>query len=76
MEDMIATMMAKRDQCTAMMMMERQTRIETVLLRDTHSRLESSRTNLSSARSECARRGGAGCVRAELSQQSSLASLA
>ena len=75
MEDMVATMMAKRDQSTAMMMMERQSRVETeFLLRDTHSRLESSRTNLSSARSECARlREELDAARAELSQQSSLA---
>ena len=76
MEDMVATMMAKRDQSTAMMMMERQSRVETeFLLRDTHSRLDSARTELSESRSECVLlREDLDDVRAQLSQQTSLAS--
>ena len=75
MEDMVASMTAKRDQATALLMMERQTRTETeLLLRDTHGRLESlrmemtqSRSRTSSLQQEFERTKG------ELSQQTSLA---
>ena len=53
MEDMIGSMTAKRDQATALLMMERQTRTETeLLLRDTHHRLETLRVERSHSRTK------------------------
>jgi hypothetical protein len=68
-------MTAKRDQTSAMLMIERQNRTETeLLLRDTHARLEQERKEVFVSRSKIATLNEQlECARGELVQQTSLA---
>ena len=75
MEDMVGLMTAKRDQTSAMLMIERQNRTETeLLLRDTHARLEQERKEVFVSRSKIATLNEQlERARGELVQQTSLA---